>query len=64
MKKKSNELYEKIPRDIFLSFLFPMRIKGITLHENGEDIIIRIANFKRTIPYLMLLEIIKWQRLS
>lgn len=51
MKKKSNELYEKNSKGYILKLFIPNADKKeITLHENGEDIIIRIANFKRTIP--------------
>lgn len=51
LKKDKNEEYEKNEEGYLLKLLIPNAQKGdIVLHESSTDIIIRIGNFKRSIP--------------
>lgn len=48
---EANETYEKINENYILSVRVPFANKAeIQLHETGQDIVIRIGNFKRCIP--------------
>lgn len=48
---QSNEIYERNQEGYLLTVMLPcVKKEEIQLHESGNDIIIRIGNFKRSIP--------------